>query len=138
MYNLIESNNVKCWEQTISLLSQLKGKPKEFWKKINHLRTGNNLNSQNTYLTVTHECSDSEDSDFGEISQYNITDPADQAEHMGITWARISQPNNGPQFKNNNTKLVSKWFHNHLNSLKHNNILTLDNLIPNHPLLRIN
>ena len=123
------------WKQVSDTATKYHGKPRLFWDFINrHL---DKKNSSPTYLIDQYENDDSEDSDFGEQVTHEIIEPQEQSNFMSYTWERICRPNNGPDFKNANTRKVDKWFKEHYNQFLPSDSLTLEGIIENHPLLRL-
>ena len=89
-----------------------------------------------SYLEQSHECDDSEDSDFGNLITNQIIDPVEQSRLISKTWEGICQPNKGKTYSNRNTKLVSSWFKNVKTQFQPDKIISLNNLREDHPILR--
>ena len=135
LITLVSSHKSLLWKQITDTANKYRGQPRNFWSHINqHLN--NHREKATTYLTDKQEIDDSEDSDFGETISHDILEPQDQSNFMSSTWERICRPHTGPEFKNENTIKVKKWFIRHLNEFQPAERLTFAGLISDHPLLR--
>ena len=90
----------------------------------------------NKYLLTNDENEDSEDEDYGEITERIITNNEEQAKIMSDTWSKIFKENKDPTFENKNTQLVEKWFEENKHKFKADELIDL-RLLPNdHPIMR--
>ena len=125
------------WEYLIQLATDCWGNPRKFWKSTRTLLGGSRPSP--SYLVEAMAGAsdgDSEDSDFGEDLNTTHIDPSDKANFMSRTWENIYKPNAGAQFDNPNTRRVGEWFRNIEDTLQHDVIINLNNLVPDDPLLR--
>ena len=110
------------------------GNPAQFWKTVKQLQGLPSKNSK--ILTTSTVNDDSEDSDFGEIITDTITDPQEQANLLSTTWEKIYHPHSDNCFINRNTRRIQNWYENMVPSLFPDNIIDIDKLPPDHPLIR--
>ena len=135
LINLIELHRTENWNTLVNLAAECWANPSKFWSHIHRLQDSNKR--MNTHLTkITEYESDSEDELFGTVVTSHIADPQEKANFMSDTWKTVFTPHNDAVFNNANTRRVKRWYNNTKNQLAANNIINMNNLIDNHPLLR--
>ena len=109
------------WQKVVQTACESYGNPHKFWNKIKILN-GNYSKETTTKLKKRDDTI--------------TTDPVEQAQIMSETWGDIFKPNEGPEFKNNNVKRVMRWYATLKNNLTEDQVIHMDKLIPDHPLIR--
>ena len=132
---LISQHKSELWTKVVQTATDAYGQPQKFWNRIKQLKSDPKDKIIPT-LTRQYTVDDSEDSEFGEEITEHITDPQEQADLMSSTWSKVFQPQKGPEFHNNNTKMVELWYKLTKPKLRSKTTINFDELIPDHPLMR--
>lgn len=132
LLNLITAHKKSNWESVVKIASDCYGQPGKFWNKIKN-SMGNDRSPPECLIRQFVEESDSEDEMFGVEQVQEITDPQEKVLFMRSTWKEIFKPN---AIYNANTRQVQRWFESNLDNFHHDNLINLDSLTDDHPLLR--
>ena len=131
---LIKNHRDQIWNKLVQIAMECYGNPTKFWKKYKILMGGKS--KTNKYLLTIDENEDSEDEDYGEITERIVTNNEEQAKIMSDTWSKIFKENKDPTFENKNTQLVEKWFEENKHKFKADELIDLSLLPNDHPIMR--
>ena len=132
---LIKDHKNKIWKEIVKLAMECWGNPTKFWKKYRKLKGGQK--NKNRCLIITEDNDDSEDEDnYGETYEEIITNIEEQAKLMSNVWKNVFQENQDPHYQNNNTIRINQWYEDNIDKFKHQEIININALPKEHPLLR--
>ena len=126
VFNLIIHDN-KNWKQLVQVATANYGQPGKFWSDINRLRGGDHTKTH--HLKVPQGIT-------GYTEGTIIDEPDDMSNLMGACWEKIFHPNQGPEFINNNTRMVNEWYRGIKANLQHKHIIDFATLEETHPIFR--
>ena len=131
--NLIRINQQENWDLITKIAYDSYGEPKKFWKRFNQLK-GNKTATPPYIIPPTDLIYKA---NLNIVPGTKITNKEEQAVIFSKCWATIFRSNEGDNFKNSNTRKVHKWYSSIKPSLTKSTYINYQNLIPEHPLLRI-
>ena len=123
----LKNHQSESLKQITNIAAELFGDPQGFWRDFNTLSGGKKTNISSLKVPP--------DTD-GFVEGSIVSDPSEKTKSMGICWEKIFHPNKGPEFINDNTKMVNAWYRSIKVSLQHDEVIDFSNLNDSHPTFR--
>ena len=128
---LIFNHQDSIWNSLVELAVSNFGNPPKFWKCYRKLMGAKSIPTKS--LKTTKSIVNNNQVQNEEIL---ITDPLKQAQLMSKTWNNVFKEHQGADFNNDNIRKIDKWFAKIQHKFIHKQLINIESLPSDHPLLR--